>query len=229
MTWKIAPFGAGAMGGAIGTRLADTGNALAVLALDAARVRALVVRGARPAGSAAESASVSDSVAPSLDSPKVVDAAVLGPDGVAESARPGTLIFDMSSIDPPCHESPASAGCTSEPALGLQPVVRLAAGFMQSGLHVFNGTRTGPDGDLDCLRDFRPFGFDFSGTATVPQVPSRTAGSQCRFVGETGTRATCRLDSAGSRRSAWFRRPWKLVKRARTCLQYGRPSPKTKC
>lgn len=100
MTQKIALIGAGAMGGAIGTRLADTGNVLTVFDLDAERVQALVARGARPAGSAAEAASVSDFVVSSLNSPKVVDAAVFGPNGVAEGARSGTLIIDMSSIDP---------------------------------------------------------------------------------------------------------------------------------
>ena len=100
MTQKIALIGAGAMGGAIGTRLADTGNILTVFDLDAQRVQALVARGARPAGSAAEAASVSDYVVPSLNSAKVVDAAVFGQDGVAAGAKLGTLIIDMSSIDP---------------------------------------------------------------------------------------------------------------------------------
>ena len=100
MTQKIALIGAGAMGGAIGTRLVDTCNVLTVFDLNAERVQALVARGARPAGSAAEAASVSDYVVSSLNSPKVVDAAVFGPDGVAEGAKPGTLIIDMSSIDP---------------------------------------------------------------------------------------------------------------------------------
>ncbi|MYA89283.1 MAG: NAD(P)-dependent oxidoreductase [Boseongicola sp. SB0662_bin_57] len=100
MTQKIALIGAGAMGGAIGTRLADTGNVLTVFDLDAERVQALVAKGARPAGSAAQATSVSDYVVTSLNSPKFVDIAVFGPEGVAEGAKPGTLIIDMSSIDP---------------------------------------------------------------------------------------------------------------------------------
>ncbi len=100
MTQRIALIGAGAMGGAIGTRLVETGNTLTVFDLDAERVLALVAKGARSAGSAAEAVSVSDYVVSSLNSPSVVDAAVFGPDGVAEGAMPGTLIIDMSSIDP---------------------------------------------------------------------------------------------------------------------------------
>ena len=100
MTQRIALIGAGAMGGAIGTRLANTGNELTVFDPEAERVQALIAKGARPAGSAAEAASVSDYVVTSLNSPNVVDAAVFGPDGVAKGAKPGTLIIDMSSIDP---------------------------------------------------------------------------------------------------------------------------------
>ena len=100
MTQKVALVGAGAMGGAIGTRLVETGNTLTVFDLDAEKIQALVAKGGRPAGSAAEAASVSDYVVTSLNSPEIVDVAVFGSGGVAEGARPGTLIIDMSSIDP---------------------------------------------------------------------------------------------------------------------------------
>ncbi|MBM7322767.1 NAD(P)-dependent oxidoreductase, partial [Agrobacterium sp. S2] len=49
---------------------------------------------------AAEAASISDVVILSLNSPKIVRIAVFGKDGVAAGAKPGTLIIDMSSIDP---------------------------------------------------------------------------------------------------------------------------------
>ncbi|MFK3777779.1 NAD(P)-dependent oxidoreductase [Agrobacterium sp. NPDC089420] len=97
---KVALIGAGAMGGAIGTRLVETGNQLTVFDLDAEKVAALTSRGAQSAGTAAEAASVSDVVILSLNSPKIVRIAVFGKDGVAAGAKPGTLIIDMSSIDP---------------------------------------------------------------------------------------------------------------------------------
>ena len=97
---KIALIGAGAMGGAIGTRLIDTGNHLTVFDLDAEKVAALTSLGAESAETAAQAASVSDVVILSLNSPKIVRAAVFGKDGVAAGAKPGTLIIDMSSIDP---------------------------------------------------------------------------------------------------------------------------------
>ncbi|MDH2089092.1 NAD(P)-dependent oxidoreductase [Rhizobium pusense] len=97
---KVALIGAGAMGGAIGTRLIETGNQLTVFDLDAEKVAALTSLGAQSASTAAEAASISDVVILSLNSPKIVRIAVFGKDGVAAGAKPGTLIIDMSSIDP---------------------------------------------------------------------------------------------------------------------------------
>lgn len=100
MRLKIALIGAGAMGGAIGTRLLETGQALQVFDLDPGRVAALVGLGAAAAPSAAAAAAASDYVITSLNSPDIVEAAVFGPEGVAAGARAGALIIDMSSIDP---------------------------------------------------------------------------------------------------------------------------------
>jgi len=100
MTSKVALIGAGAMGGAIGERLLATGNRLAVFDLDKVKVEALVARGATAMASAAEAAGASDYVILSLNSAAIVRRAVFGDGGVAAGARPGTLLIDMSSIDP---------------------------------------------------------------------------------------------------------------------------------
>lgn len=100
MSENVALIGAGAMGGAIGTRLVETGNHLCVFDLDQEKVGELVAKGAVAASSAADAASQSDYVITSLNSPKIVDIAVFGADGVAAGAKDGTLVIDMSSIDP---------------------------------------------------------------------------------------------------------------------------------
>jgi 2-hydroxy-3-oxopropionate reductase len=100
MTNRVALIGAGAMGGAIGTRLAETGNRLTVFDPDPAKRQALVYSGALAAATAAEAAAASDYVILSLNSPVIVRRAVFGEAGVAAGAKPGTLIIDMSSIDP---------------------------------------------------------------------------------------------------------------------------------
>lgn len=100
MTGHVALIGAGAMGGAIGARLVATGTSLVVCDLDQSKVDALVSQGAYAASSAANAARSSKVIILSLNSARVVQAAVFGENGVAAAAAPGTLIIDMSSIDP---------------------------------------------------------------------------------------------------------------------------------
>ena len=100
MSERIALIGAGAMGGAIGTRLLETGNQLAVFDLDAEKVAALVGKGGVAAPSAAEAAKDADFVITSLNAAHIVGIAAFGAGGIAEGARPGTVIIDMSSIAP---------------------------------------------------------------------------------------------------------------------------------
>jgi 2-hydroxy-3-oxopropionate reductase len=97
---SVALIGAGAMGGAIGARLLATGTALTVFDLDAEKVAALVALGATAAPSAAMAAKGAQAVILSLNAAHIVRAAVFGPGGVADGAAKGTLLIDMSSIDP---------------------------------------------------------------------------------------------------------------------------------
>ncbi|MEL7276411.1 MAG: NAD(P)-dependent oxidoreductase [Pseudomonadota bacterium] len=97
---RVALIGAGAMGGAIGTRLVETGNTLSVFDLDPAKRAALAEKGARDAPSIADAVEDVDFVITSLNSAGVVGAVVLGEGGVADAAPAGTLVIDMSSIDP---------------------------------------------------------------------------------------------------------------------------------
>lgn len=100
MSEKIALIGAGAMGGAIGTRLLETGNNLAVFDLDTDRVAELVAKGAVAASSAAEASRDVDFVITSLNASRIVELAAFGEGGIAEGAAKGTVIIDMSSIEP---------------------------------------------------------------------------------------------------------------------------------
>ncbi len=100
MTSKVALIGAGVMGGAIGTRLLEVGNQVTVFDLDPAKVATLTDLGAASATSSTEAAVQADFVFLSLNSPNIVEMAVFGENGVAAGAKQGTLIIDMSSIDP---------------------------------------------------------------------------------------------------------------------------------
>ena len=100
MSERIALIGAGAMGGAIGTRFLETGNTLTVFDLDREKIAALEALGAKAAAGAAAAAQNAEFIITSLNSAKIVEIAVFGERGVAEGAAKGSLIIDMSSIDP---------------------------------------------------------------------------------------------------------------------------------
>ena len=97
---SVALIGAGAMGGAIGTRLLETGHNLHVFDLDDARVAEMVAKGAIAAPTAAAAAREADFVITSLNSSRIVGLAAFGKDGISEGAKPGSVIIDMSSIEP---------------------------------------------------------------------------------------------------------------------------------
>lgn len=100
MANNVALIGAGAMGGAIGCRILETGNSLQVFDLDQEKVAELVAKGAVAAASGADAASKADYVIFSLNSAHIVRIAAFGENGAASGAKPGTVFIDMSSIDP---------------------------------------------------------------------------------------------------------------------------------
>jgi 2-hydroxy-3-oxopropionate reductase len=100
MPHDIAVIGAGIMGSAIATRLLERGHRLHVFDLDTAKLTTLAALGAKPATSPAAAAEAASFVILSLNHADIVDAAVFGPNGVSQAAKPDKLLIDMSSIDP---------------------------------------------------------------------------------------------------------------------------------
>lgn len=173
MSDRVALIGAGAMGGAIGARLVATGTLLTVFDLDPTKVAVLVDQGAGAAGSAAAAAASVRAVILSLNSPKVVRAAVFGPGGVAEGAAPGTLIIDMSSIDPESTKT-------------------LAADARDKGLRWVDSPLSGgipkaATGDLTLMQ-----GGDVHDVAEAQNVLRRVASNQTR-MGDAGAGQTTKL------------------------------------
>ena len=100
MSNKIALIGAGVMGQAIGTRLLETGNSLCVFDRNQPKMDSLAEKGATTATNPAEAAAEADYVILSLNSADAVEQIVFEDNGVSASAKSGTMIIDMSSIDP---------------------------------------------------------------------------------------------------------------------------------
>lgn len=97
---NIGFVGLGIMGRPMAKNLLKAGHTLVVYDIVAASVDDVVAAGAQAAGSAADAAARSELTLTMLPDGPDVEAAVLGPAGVLEGAQPGSIIVDMSSINP---------------------------------------------------------------------------------------------------------------------------------
>lgn len=97
---KIGFIGLGIMGRPMAKNLLKAGHELVVFDFNKEAVADLVSNGAASAETGKELASQCDVVITMVPNSPHVRAAVLGQNGVAEGAKPGTVIIDMSSIDP---------------------------------------------------------------------------------------------------------------------------------
>lgn len=97
---QIGFIGLGIMGQPMARNLLRAGYPLTVYTRNRSKVEAFINEGARGAASPREVAEQSTIVITMLpDSPEVEEMA-LGPNGVIEGIRPGSLLIDMSTIDP---------------------------------------------------------------------------------------------------------------------------------
>jgi 2-hydroxy-3-oxopropionate reductase len=97
---KIGFIGLGIMGKPMAKNLLKAGYSLVVNDINPAPVMELVAAGAEAASSAKEVAQKTEVLITMLPNSPHVKAAVMGPNGVLEGAKPGMIIVDMSSIAP---------------------------------------------------------------------------------------------------------------------------------
>ncbi len=97
---KIGFVGLGIMGRPMAKNLMKAGLELVVYDINPATKEELTSLGALWAASPKEVAEMSNTVITMLPNSPHVKAAVLGPRGVIEGAKPGTIVIDMSSIAP---------------------------------------------------------------------------------------------------------------------------------
>jgi len=97
---RIGFIGLGTMGRPMARNVLRAGFALAVHDLRPEPVEELVRLGAERRTSPREAARDADAVVTMLPDSPDVEAVLLGPEGVIHGARPGTLVVDMSTIDP---------------------------------------------------------------------------------------------------------------------------------
>src|SRR5215471_7924523 len=97
---QIGFVGLGIMGRPMSKNLLKAGHSLVVYDVVPAGMNEVTAVGAQAAQSCRDAAARSEIVITMLPDGPEVETAVLGPDGVLEGARPGTILVDMSSISP---------------------------------------------------------------------------------------------------------------------------------
>lgn len=100
MTSKIGFIGLGRMGRPMASNLRNKGFELVVHDIDRQAVDALVALGAQAGDGIAAIARDCRIVITMLPTNAEVEAVALGPDGIFANATPGTILMDMSTIDP---------------------------------------------------------------------------------------------------------------------------------
>jgi len=106
---RIGFLGMGAMGGPMARRLVQTGFSVTGYDVIPARAAAAVKDGVTIAKSPAAVAGVADVVMSSLPNPPAVREAYLGAGGAVAALRAGTILVDMSTIDPSTWRDVADA------------------------------------------------------------------------------------------------------------------------
>ena len=150
MEARVAVIGVGMMGGRMSRRLLAAGHAVTVSDPSHDLVAALEAEGASAAAGAAEAARDADVVILSLPTPAIVEAVVDGEDGVLRTARPGTVVVDMSTGDPGTARR-LEAACRAAGVGFLDaPVSRGIMGAEQGTLLIMVG------GDAAVLEKARP-------------------------------------------------------------------------
>lgn len=100
MSTAIGFVGVGTMGRPMVLNLLKAGHRVTVYDIRPEAAQALVEHGASVAATAREAAAVSDVVISMLPASAHVTAAMFGDDGIIAGLRPGTIVAEMSTIDP---------------------------------------------------------------------------------------------------------------------------------
>src|SRR5713226_5260370 len=119
---KLGFIGLGAMGAPMARNLLQAGYSVTVFARRKEAMDALVAEGAQAATSPADVASRTSIVLTMVSDTKAVEDVVLGKNGVAEGARPGSVLVDHSTIAPSATRAIATELKTRDIAMLYAPV-----------------------------------------------------------------------------------------------------------
>ena len=123
----IGFIGLGRMGKPMASNLCRKGFHLTVHDINRDAVRELELLQARGAESVAAASRESGIIVTMLPNSAIVDQVVAGADGILAHARPGSLVMDMSTVDPLVTDTLAKKAAAKGVAFVDAPVGRLAA------------------------------------------------------------------------------------------------------
>ena len=136
---KIGFIGLGIMGSHMAANLVRSGYDITGYDVVPASVEKLLQAGGKPAPSISEAVAGAEVVITMLpDSPQVAEV-VLGPGGVLETAAPGLLLVDMSSIAPETSLAVAAAGAEKGVRVLDAPVSGGEQGAIKASLSIMVG------------------------------------------------------------------------------------------
>jgi 2-hydroxy-3-oxopropionate reductase len=147
---KIGFIGLGAMGRPMALHLLKAGYLLAVYARRPDAAAPIVAAGASVCASPSELAARSDVVITMVTATSDVEQVLLGPNGVAEGAKPGTVVIDMSTIAPQATQRMAASLASRSVRMLDAPVTGGPAGAEAATLTIMVG------GDAAVLDKVRP-------------------------------------------------------------------------
>ena len=146
----IGFVGVGNMGAPMAARLLTAGHSLVVHDVSAQAMAPLLSRGARPAHSPAEVASLAHTVFASLPTPQIVEAVALGADGISAGTRVERMI-DLSTSGPRTSARVAAGLAAKNVSLIDAPVSGGVAGARAGTLAVMVACERGEFDQLQAL------------------------------------------------------------------------------
>jgi 3-hydroxyisobutyrate dehydrogenase len=139
MADRIGFIGLGIMGSGMAMNVLRAGFPLTVWNRTRQKTASLAAAGAAVANTPAELAAASDIVVICISDTADVEAVILGPQGVLEGARPGSLVIDMSTISPAATRQIARALAERDVAMLDAPVSGGSEGAARGTLSIMVG------------------------------------------------------------------------------------------
>ena len=136
---SVGFVGLGTMGGAMAANAARAGFEVSAWNRTPGRARELEDLGVKLRESPAAVAAASDVVITMVSDTPDVEAVLFGPDGVAEGAKPGTLVVDMSTISPSATRTFAERLAANGVSMLDGPVSGGSEGAKKGTLSIFIG------------------------------------------------------------------------------------------